>query len=297
MLQQPAFTSDSAINRLRDLLDRAERSAAAMRTDANAAAELLALLEQAAALLGELQPRRIDVRAEEGRYDSLRRRVLQAAPTIAPLLARAGQNPAGTLWADVQARAVAHRQRQRRRLGVTLAVLAVLAVLVFVVVPRIFPPTPIANTTLITQALAQNAAAAIATAQAEATRAPTDPLGPLWVGVLEEQRGNSAQAEAAFAEARARSFNDGEFLLDRAQVYVQVGDLDRAERDGRTLLETPASAPMGHLMLGTVAELREQYDTAAAAYEQAAALAEVAGQPELVVTARTRLAGILQRRP
>jgi tetratricopeptide (TPR) repeat protein len=288
----------STFSQLRSLLDATERQVVIMRETPNGVREVIQNVDRIDQLLAELASPLYDTRAEEGRAESLHKRLERDAPKVAKLVRTHGHAAAladSPTWNDIAATATATRQRQQRRWLIGSAAAIIVAFLLFVVVPWIFPPTPQANTTPIMQDAAEgNIGLALQAANAERTRVPTDPSGALWAGALYFKQGNKEAATAAWNEAQQLTGDDGAFYFDRANVLTQLGEFDAAQEDAQRLIAMPDRAAYGYYIRGAIAEARGQTQQALQDYQQAATLADQANNPQLTVTARTRMGYLLQ---
>ncbi len=293
------ITSDtSTFGQLRGLLDTTERQVVIMQETPNGVRDVIQNVDRIDRLLDELASPLYDTRAEEGRAESLHKRLERDAPKVAKLVRKHDHTAAladSPTWKDVQATATAQRKRQQRRLLIGSASVIIVAFLLFVVLPWVFPPTPQANTTPIMQDAAQgNIAVALQAANAERTRVPTDPAGAVWAGALYFKQGNTEAATAAWNEARQLTGDDGAFYFDRANVLTQLGEFDAALEDAQRLVDMPDRAAFGYYIRGEIAEVRGQTQQALQDYQQAATLADQSNNPQLTVTARTRMGYLLQ---
>jgi Tfp pilus assembly protein PilF len=78
---------------------------------------------------------------------------------------------------------------------------------------------------------------------------------------------------------------------------LQLQDLAAAEVSARELIKHPANTAQGYYILGQIEEARGQTAAAVEAFQQAAALAEQAGDTQLTVLARARLGYLMQAFP
>lgn len=292
------IAEQSTFAQIRALLDRAERDTVAVRQDAARAAELLRGIEQAEALLDVQRGQGIDSRAEEGRASSLRGFALREARMIVRQAQAAGQAQqlAGSpLWADLLASEAERKARQRRSLLIWLGGAAALAVLLLVVVPRVFPSAPVASTLEVSAHVEQgDMQGALALALAEQARVPDDEQIGLWVAALQQQLGQASEAKASWDAARARYPSEASYLNDRVGVLVAVGDTAQAEQAATQLQQLPDGAAFGTYQLGAVREAQQRYSEAIQLYDQASQLADKEDRPQLVVVARARMAALMQ---
>jgi tetratricopeptide (TPR) repeat protein len=293
--------TQAPLAQLRRMLDAAERDMVTMYESPGGPAAALRAMDALGDLLEQLEAEAIDVRGERGRFDDLLRRLAGGAQRLVGHVRAGGGAEAiadSPTWralaelADGEARA-----RNRRRLwwgiGIAAAVL-----LVCVVLPWAFPGQPVANTGgIIAHVEEGDFVSALELAQAEWQRVPTDPQGALWVGALQLRQGNTAEAEAAFAEARRLSPDDRAFYGSRGPLLLELGLLDAAEADARTMLERPDTAPNGHFLLGQLYGVRGQLPEAISELQTASELAEQAGDAALAVTAKLAMQDIMRRPP
>lgn len=286
--------------RLRQELDAAERAIVVMHEAPDGAAEIVRRVERIETMLADLEARGVDVRAEGGRADALRARLLREAGRVVRMARDGPTAPEddSPLWRAVVAQAESRARRLRRTALLAVGAVGALALLLFVVIPRLFPPAPTADVEAVAQrAAAGDVDAALALARAEGERVPTDASARLWIGALELRRGNRAAATVAWGEARPLFDDEIAFRAERGLVLLQAGALAAAEEDARALLELPGGASYGHFLLGQAHEIRGDARGAIAAFEEAARLAEEGGNPGLTVMARTRLASLMERLP
>ncbi|MFO7167406.1 MAG: tetratricopeptide repeat protein [Chloroflexota bacterium] len=293
----PNISTQTELGHLRDLLDDAERQVVVMHETSTGARDVIRAMDEIDRLLALVARSGVDVRAEEGRAEFLRRRLTRAAPGVVRLVQAADLSStlsdSPTWQAILAAQAEQSRQRVRRLFMVGGPILAVL--LTIIVLTLLFPPPPQANLTAIRR-LAQEGQIdeALATAQAEATRVPTDPEAALWIGALQTIKGDTAAAEAAWEEARRLIDDEMSFYFERGSALLEAGRPDDAEPDARRLIEQPTTAPTGYLLLGGIEEARGRVPEAIAAFQQAADLAHAAGNSQLEVIAKTRMGMVMQ---
>ena len=293
-----ATTESSTFVQVRQLLDQTERDIVAMRGEPAKVAGVIQQVERIRLMLGNLRAAGVDVRAEQGRADTLNGRLDRDAALV---VKRVGQSGAAVelvgsaLWNELQATVAARRAQARRRQLTVLGVVVTIGVLLFVVLPAGFPAPPTANITAVSQLVDQgDLDGALARAQVEQANAPDDLQIGLWIAALHQKKGDTAQAQAAWNAARSRYDSEVDYYSDRVQVFLAVGDLAAAERDAEALRALDGGATIGTFFLGSVRELQGNNREAIELYEQAATLADKENRPELVVTARTRMATLMQ---
>ncbi len=127
-----------------------------------------------------------------------------------------------------------------------------------------------------------------------------------WVEVAIHLPGTASAVEHAIEDAmarpavRARAEVEGSLLLSRGQLYLHIGDLDGAERDGRNSLDKlPArsmTAVRAGWFLGRVARERDQLDVARGRLEQALVELQALGaEPTVLWSCRADIALVHNR--
>jgi tetratricopeptide (TPR) repeat protein len=293
-------TTRSPADQLRDWLTDAERSIIAMGTNAESALAVIRLNDQISERLLELKAGRIDLRSEETRIESLRKRLMREARQVVGQVRASGQAAQladSPTWKLMQETADAE-QRTRTRKFITIgAIIGLLALLLFVVLPWIFPPTPTANTGAIMQLLDEGKPdEALARALAEQQRAPKDADIWIWLGVLYQQRGQQADADAAWQTAHTL-VTDLDFYNTRGIVFLQMKNYAAAEADARQLLNDSQAAPNGYYLLGQIQVGQDKPAEALASFQQAATLAEESNNATIVIASKLEIQNLMQRAP
>ena len=291
-------TETTTFSQIRQLLDAVERAMVLLKQEPAKIAQVVHDVERADALLETLQASGVDVRAEEGRADSLRGRLLGDAALLVRRANRAGiagQLASSSLWSEMCALVAAQRARSHRNWLIGGTVTVIMALLLFVVLPRVFPTPPSANTITVSQIAAQgDFKGALDRALAEQQQAPNDQQIGVWIGGLQQKLGMQQEAEASWQAARTLTADDLTFYSNRIGVALSLGDTASAERDAATLQKLPGGAAVGMYFLGAVREAQQRYGDAMTAYEAASKIASDENKPELVVMARTRLGALMQ---
>lgn len=294
---EPNIRTQTDLAQLRELLDETERRIVSMHQTPDGAPTVIRSLDEIDRRVTAASADGLDVRAEEGRADSLRRRLLRGAPGVVRLLQANDQakdlTASPTYQALEEARIDESRKRVRRLLTFGLPVLVVM--LTLIVLTLLNPPPPQANLNPVRQ-LTQDGQLeeALARAQSEVARVPTDAEAVLWVGALQLATGDTSGAEQSWAQAQALLNDETRFHFDRGNALLGVNLPDAAEADARWLIERPESAAPGYLLLGGAEEVRGRVPEAITAFETAADLANKAGNSQLEVIAKTRLGFLMQ---
>jgi tetratricopeptide (TPR) repeat protein len=292
----------NTLSQIRASLDEAERLIVIMHETPDGVLRVIRQVEEIDRLLGTLDSS-YDKGGEESRAEALRERLVRESARTASLVRAGGLEPQladSPIWRSVQAAQADQARRRRTALLRWGLALGLLALLLFVVVPRIFPPTPVANIDAVSRlAVSGDEAGALQLARTEQAGAPQDATAAIWIGALEERAGNTQAAEAAWEQARALLNDPDVFLFERAQARLQLEDERGAEADARQLVARPDPGPQaqGQLILGVIYESQGKIREALSAYEQAGQLGDQAGNTQLTVAARARMAALLQRPP
>ncbi|HWQ13921.1 MAG TPA: tetratricopeptide repeat protein [Roseiflexaceae bacterium] len=294
---EPNISTQSQLAQLRALLDDTERRIVEMHKEPAGARDVIRSVDEIERRLAAAREAGLDVRAEEGRADFLRRRLTGGASGVVRLVQAAdlADSLAGSpTWQAVLAAREAESARRVRRL-LTFGLPLLVVLLGIIVLTLLFPPPPQANLNSV-RSLAQQGqvAEALAAAQAEAARVPSDPHAHLWVGALQLVRGDRAAAEAAWAEAQRLFGDDARFFFERGSTLAEIGRFDEAEADAQHLIADPRTAAPGYLLLGGIEEGRGRVPEAVAAFERAADIAHEAGNAQLEAIAKARLGILMQ---
>lgn len=275
------------------------------------AAELFDCLDQIALLLPQFEATGADVRAENARWQGLQERILARGPQVlrawqgADHLAAARQtrNPAAShwwWWIDQQV-AEGRRRKLRRAATIALVTVAVVAVVGFVL-SRLFPVDPAVRAAYRLQLEAESAlgvgdlAAGSQLLQQAIQATPDNPTLLILYGAVADAQGDPAAAEQAWQRARELMQGaEAPFLTERGLAFLRVQQPDRAISDLEAAIALDPTSARAQLLLGSTLEAVGRFQEAIAAYEQAATLAQAAGNAELVATARVQMANLLQR--
>ncbi len=297
-------------DRVREVLDQAERLVYDLRGAAPQVLKLLHLLDQAAEALAELEAAGMDVRAERVRFETVQRQLRRrqgrflAGAGAALREERAAVQPDRVRWWWFLDEAVALQRRQQlRRVLVWALVAVILLAVTWLVYDRFIAPPPHVrqafhhSTTGGRLVEEGDLRAALAEFEAAAVLNPDDPDPWLWQGVIHFELNELDRAELAFEAARSLYETDLDFLLDRGMTYLRVGDLDAANADvEQAILENP-DAGSGYYLRASIAGERGDYPAAIADLERAEELAHAAGDMQLEATARTQRAMVMQLLP
>ncbi len=299
------------VEALRRALDRLEAQVTQLRRISPAEAwEILALFDEAAALLQTLEEKRGEPRAEASRFESisatLRRRAREFVRKLggkeslrAERAARGAEAP-GWWWELDHYLAEKQRQWRRRTLGWFAGGVAIVAVLVLLY-QRFLAPSPELRAKLMHEQQAvvyimeDDLEAAYREVNLALEAMPGDEELLTLRGVIAEGLGDEAQAQADFAAAEITFAERKTFLLTRSSMYLQSGRAEAAVADALAVLEEdPESAP-AYLQLGIAYEQLGEVQAALASYEAASRWADEVTQAQIIVTARMRMTLLAQQ--
>jgi len=272
----------------------------ALRSDPKQAAQLIRLYDTIVSQLEAFKSQDYDLRPEESRLESIDARMQREARYIAKRVRASGEvdslaNSSG--WRELREIADAQTKAQIKRMVITGGVLGAIFILVFVVLPWLFPAPPRANTTTVSQyAMEQKFDEALAFAEDQAQQVPEDPDIWIWLGALYERLGRTQDAEAAWVKAN-ELINEVDFHNTRGIVRIQTGDYVAAESDARFLIEQSEFAANGYYLLGQALSAQNKYQEAIEAFEEAARIAEETDNATIVVASKLELQTLLQRGP
>jgi tetratricopeptide (TPR) repeat protein len=288
---------------LRDDLERCEEWVVQVGAGTDGLA-LLRLLDQVADELERLEGRGVDLRAERGRWEGVLAQLDRRRKALVKQVgaAMAAQRPPGARWWwRLDERVAADRQRRLKRVVAGTLMGVGLLALAFLFYERVLAPPPHirqANARFFEgEQLIAEGELAQAIEQFEAATAldPGRTEAYMWLGVLYQATGDAEQAAAAFERAQTLLKDDQAlFLFQRGMFYLVLDDTDAAYKDALAAIEAAPDWPEGYFLLGNVAELSGDLELAVASLRQADTLAEAAGDAELQVTIRMRLAMTLE---
>ncbi len=314
--------SRTTIDRVREALDQAERAISAL-SDAGSRAsevgdrstlsnplELLHLLDRIDHELHDLGQQDVDVRIEQTRFETLQRqlqhrkeRFLKQAGWALEEARRSSRDSLSDNWWWHLDEAAA-RQRRRRLMRLAAGALAVIVLLAgaWLAYERFLAPPPEVGEALRHmeagryQVAEGDLRAALAAFNAATELTPDDPEPWLWKGVLHGQLGASTQAEEAFAAAEPLYETRFDFVLNRAPIYLQAGDVAKSRADANKAIDLDPTSGWGYYMRAGVAAAEKDYDAALADLERAAELADQSGDRRLQALAATQQAQLMQMR-
>ena len=238
-LQQESVPLNDA-DLLRSLLDDCERGLANL-SSRTTAQQLILDFESVDKLCQKLRGEGLDLRAEDGRIESMETSLVRQAGKVVQLVGgprtyarfRTEQNGLfnDSYWGLDTIVAAGHA-KNLRAIGTVALVMAAMFALGYVFRAQLFPPNPVGDAT----SAAENAVRSRnyelgATAIAAGLRiTPTNVTLLTWQAALSESLGFSSQSDTAF-DALKKRLGDSDLYLERGQVYLRLDKPDKAISD------------------------------------------------------------------
>ncbi len=293
---------------VREALGDAGRLVVNLRKAGPRAVELLNLFDEIADGLQDLKAAGMDVRVEQARFetvqlqlDRLKRRFLAEAGEAFYEAREAAQPDRERWWWFVDEAWAQERRQKLRRVFIVGAAVVGLLVIAEVLYELFLAPSPEMREALRSESQGQylvreekDLAAALAEFEAASALFPDNPEYWVWVGVLRLELGDEGGAEEALSSARSLYSSDVNFLLKRAEVYRDLGELDAAIADAdRAILEDPDFA-WAYYARHSIHLARGDTRSALADLEKADELAQESGDLRLEAVARFQKAIVMQ---
>lgn len=268
------------------------------------AIELLRDLDHLQRLIEELSPT-VDLLSEQGRFDSIQRRLrgltrlllkrIGGAAAVADQ--RSDPPPPPENWWWYIDEMVARQQRGQLRRILVWAVVAIIVIAGGIWAYRNFmAPSPQAlaryeaEQALFEAIETEDYEAALIAIEQGLAQIPGDPGLLLSKGVLLEKLGREAEADPIFAEAKTGLDDPLSFYYYRGQMEFRLDRLEKAEANVRQAIAIDEDQSRSWLLLGQVLEAKGETFKAVSAYERAGQLGMDNGDNEVVVMARMALA-------
>jgi tetratricopeptide (TPR) repeat protein len=290
---------------LRELIGESEKSLADITPES--ARELIVDTNDAHRLLEKLIAAGVDMRPEETRLHTIDERMVKNAKKIVAAVGGAqaytqlrreidpSVQDAQARWWRLDEEVDAARLRLIRNIAISAA--AVVAVLIVGYLFRgiLFPPDPVGDAVNSAQIALRDSdfAKAMVSIESGLQAAPTNTRLLVWKGVLQEQRKNP-EAARTFDAAKSATPLD-EFLLERAQAYLIVGNNDRAIADMDELIARNPQAAEAYYVRATAYEGKNDRQQAVSDLEMASQIAQETGNDALFASARVRLGMLMQQ--
>ena len=250
----------------------------------------------------------MDVRVERSRFETVQSqldrhkgRFLAKAGKAFGRARKAAQPDRERWWWFVDEEWAQERRQKLRRMLIIGAVVIGLLVIAGVVYELFLAPPPEKRAAWRSESQGEylvreenDLAAALVEFEAASALLPGEPEYWVWIGVLRLELGDEEGAEEALATARSLYPADVYFLLKRAEVYRDVGDLDAAMADAdQAILKDPDLA-WAYYTRHSVHLERGDPRSALADLEKADELAQESGDSRLEAVARYQKALVMQ---
>ncbi len=305
------FIARTPADRVREALDAAETRVIGFRGKGSDALELLHLMDRVALGLGELEDAGVDVRAESTRFETVQRQFLRrkaqflsaAGPALRDERERVHPGEERWWW-YVDRLQSEERSRRLRRIAIWGIVAAVVLSVAWGLYDRFLrPPENVRQAYqhsgtgqfLAEPGEEQDLRAALAEFEAAAELDPTDPEYWVWIGILHQQLDEDAKAQEAFDKANSMYDSSLQFLLQRSQAYLRVGDLERAMADANEAVARYPEAGWAYALRANAFVALGDLGSAVSDLETAADLAAQAGDTQLEAFARTQRGMVIQQ--
>lgn len=292
----------SSLQTLRAALEQAERQLT--RLNGSTIKAFLMQLDQIEQMFSDLGGDENALRAEAGRWLTLRNRIeakpqllLNAAAQAGGLAKMRSQHPPATgPWWHVDS-AVANRRAQLwKRTGMVIAAVVVVGALALWAINAVTPAaeSPTNATTQIEQLVtAQKLPDALAVVEKARQTTQNDPELLIWDAVLNEQLGHAVSAKISLAQAQQKFVGQPAAFWTLVGTHrQQVGNLKGAEQAGQQALALAPQDAAATFLLGSVAEARGDTLKAAAFFSKTVALAGN-GNAQLGVIAKMRMGNMV----
>jgi tetratricopeptide (TPR) repeat protein len=272
--------------------------------------ELLLTLDQAYALLHELDELGAELSGERARFETVTQQYRRKGKLVLKSVGgrsafqqvRAAQPrtpPEANWWWYIDDVLSEERRTRRigslRSLGIAAAVMAVVTALYMLF---LMPDEATRMRYRYEQAAEQSLmvgdpAAALPSIEEALTYAPDNGELLLLRAVTFVLLDRPEEADAAFAEARSAFGDDKTFYASRTQAYMIGNRPDLALQDAQRQIEIAPADGLGYFQLGNAHGMLGNYGEAVVAYETAGELARAAGEIELEGMSRVQLANLM----
>ena len=303
----PSEAHTSAV-KVREMLDDAEKLVVRMRKVGPQVLTLLHLLDGILDALLEIAETGIDLRPEQSRFQTVQRRLDGQKARFLAEAGEAFQEERSALqpdrerwWWFLDEMLAEQRKRRLRKALTTAGIVAGVLVIMALAYELFLAPPPEVREAYRLESAGENLAidgdlrGALVEFEKAAEVLPDQGDHWIWIGVLNDALDEPDEAEEAFERARPLFESEYEYLLQRAQAYSRVGDVDAALVDADQAIAINLDSGTGYYVRHSVHIAREDYASAYTDLEQAAALAHESGDVQLEATARVQLAMLIQQ--
>jgi len=290
---------------LRALIGECEKALVVI--DAQNVRLLLTSLAEAHRLLDGLRTSGADVRAEEARLQTVAERMIRNAGQIVAAvggtqkfiaLRRQIAPHLRERWWNLEEEVAAARRQLLRRFAIGAAALVAIGIAGFLLRGVLFPPNPVGDAVFAAQAALRegDVQKAIEAIESGLGVEPASATLLIWKGVLLERQNNPSGSAAALETARS-ALGEKDYLLEKAQVNLLLGENDRVIADMTYLIETTPDPAEAYYIRATAFENKNELWRAIRDLEAASEIAERIGNDTLFATARVRMGVLMQAAP
>ncbi len=310
MLQQKEFRATPSAQ-VRELLGQLEAHIGRLGLDSREEVQKIpALFDAVQARIVELEYAGASLPAEKLRFETVSAAFRHKAKTFLRIVGGAGGLAALRLeqtpvpeqwwwfidqwWAEQKK---AQRRRQVKSLLIGGAVLAIVAV---VYTLFLAPDSATFEAIKLQQvaeqlAKAEDYATALNTVNEALALSPDNASLLAFKGILQTRLGSETEAATTFAAAEVAAGSREQFFLNRAQVYLVLGQLEAVLTDGEAAIAANPQSARGYLYLAQANTDLGNYVEAEKQYDEAGRLADEAGDVEIAAIARVQKAYLYQQ--
>ena len=289
---------------LRALIGECEKALVAI--NAQNVGPLLTNVAEAHRLLDRLRTSGADVRAEEARLQTVDERMIRNAKQIVAAVGGTQQFIAlrqqiaphlRERWWNLEEEVVAARRQLFKRFAIGAAVLVAIGIVGFLLRGVLFPPNPVGDAVFAAQAALRegDVQKAIQAIEQGLGAEPSSTTLLIWKGALLERQNDPAGAAAL--EAARSALGEKDYLLEKAQVNLLLGENDRVIADMTRLIETIPDPAEAYYIRATAFENKNELWRAIRDLEAASEIAQRTGNDTLFATARIRMGVLMQTAP
>jgi len=310
MLRQKEFRA-TPLAQVRELLEQLTAHVGRLEHDSREEVQdIPALFDAVQARIVELEHAGASLQGEKLRFETVSAAFRRKAKTFLHTVGgaeglatlRSEQTPAPEQWwwfIDQwwsERRATQRRRRVKSLLmgGAVLAIVAVVYVL-------FLAPDPTVSETIRLQQMAEQLAkrgddaAALDMVHEALDLSPGDASLLAFKGVLQTRLGAETEAATTFATAETAAGSRERFFLDRAQVYLVLGQPAAVLVDAEAAIAANPQSARGYLYLAQANTDLGNYVEAEKQYDEAGRLADAAGDVEIAAIARVQKAYLYQQ--
>lgn len=293
-------------NALREALTDVERHLVAPTPEE--VERLLLQLDHIEKLFISLSDIGVDLRPEQSRWESIRARLNSKPQLITSAARRAGglaklrarHEGTNAFWWHLDAEVSQRRRKGLRRTATLIGVPLLVIVGVFWLLQTLFPPSAEtlalmdANARIEPLIIAGDWAGAMSVIEENRALVPNEPELIIWESVLAERMGDEERADEALARAQTIMADQPvNFWNMVAQQRTSVSNFEGAKMAVQRALDIEPENPQSYFILGSIAELEQDYALAIDFFQRTYTLAEESNT-ELAVIARVRGGQLLQ---